>query len=448
MVEKLIKINDGPGCKKPEVSINHLGTPFIVYEKNNDIKLSKYYNNNAVYLKNISHNDFKSYEPDISIPKNGNIHIAWCDQINNQNFIKYIYYDGLVWSKIFNMAMIECDNIEDLRLSVDNSGNVFIVFMAVLPKKNVKCYFISKYGNNISFQDFPVAGRNKHPDIKVNDKYIFITWQHKAGGNRYSIVNQSRLNEPGSKWKNLISVKRGYVQRSKFDIDEHGFSHVVFWEGEDPDRVLNYKQKAINTFVDEKTLSGLKPETYHYCDISVFNKDNMVATMQKGGSSDGNAIFYNWKIKGIWQGFSPLKNSADKKPVKQSVYLNNEKCIITFAEKDRAIWLVEMKKPGIKPIEPPEIKEEDVEKIKKLEKEIVGLNKLNVKLKVDNEAQEKTINEISKKLMLLENPPKWKLFPKKSGIPGFSIDLDGLLKKIWKYILIFAIGVIFCATVF
>ena len=79
--------------------------------------------------------------------------------------------------------------------------------------------------------------------------------------------------------------------------------------------------------------------------------------------------------------------------------------------------------------------------VKQLKKEILKTSTLYVDLNKEKK-------DLEQKVRSLENPPKWKIFPKKSGFPGITFDWKGLLKRIWIYILIFAIGVVSCAIVF
>ena len=128
MAEKTVIIADKKGrvYEKPEVKML-LDKTYVVYREDKDVFLSVYENNKVTEIKNVSDNTFVSYEPELFISKNGILHISWCDQIEEgQHLIRYRSYDSIggEWSEIFELDSLSCNNIEDLRITVDNSGNV------------------------------------------------------------------------------------------------------------------------------------------------------------------------------------------------------------------------------------------------------------------------------------------------------------------------------------
>lgn len=197
--ETLIKIADDSNINyvKPEVKISPSGAIYIVYQADNvesgrsDIFLSKYDNGKVSFVKNLSNSSQHSYEPEIDIRGNGDIHVAWCDESNDNHYIKYRYFNGSTWSVTSTFGSVSGSEIEDLRIKVDDSGNVFVVFM-YWPAS--KCIFISKYGNTVRFEGFPESGRSKHPDVDADSNNVHITWQYRDGGGDYTVAYQRRAN--------------------------------------------------------------------------------------------------------------------------------------------------------------------------------------------------------------------------------------------------------------
>ena len=96
------------------------------------------------FVKNLSENNLHSYESEIDIRNNGDIHTAWGDQQGGTCYIRYRWFNGS-WSGIQTLGQVDnIDNIEDLRIAVDDSGNVFVVFM-FWKDTSVGCRFISIY---------------------------------------------------------------------------------------------------------------------------------------------------------------------------------------------------------------------------------------------------------------------------------------------------------------
>ncbi len=344
--ETLITIANDPNMNydKPEVKIGPYGTIYVAYQADNissgrsDIFLSKYENGKVSFVKNISNSSGYSYEPEVDIRGNGDIHLAWCDEIGTSHTIKYRYFNGSTWSNVQTFGRVTGTMIEDLRIAVDNSGNVFVVFMHFPARRS---QFISKYGNTISFQNFPISGTNKHPDVVVNNDYIHVSSQYNSGS--YNVAYLRRPNRSGSNWDRWISVHGGgLVQRPRLDIDSSGVPHVVYWEGIDPNRTLYYEYKSGSSFVGRKSMFGTaSPQTYHFCDINAANSSNILVSMQKGGWTSGTAIYYNWKVNGVWSGFTLLKKSVGKRPAKVSNDLDsaNLKGVIAFCATNDVVYL-------------------------------------------------------------------------------------------------------------
>jgi chitodextrinase len=353
--ESIIKIaEDGNYAYfKPEVKISPSGDIYIAYQAQNlasgrsEIHLSKYSTSGKVSLvKNLSDSGAYFYEPEIDIAANGAIHAAWADQRGDSHIIKYRYYNGSSWSDVMTFGQVDnTENIEDLRIAVDPAGNVFVVFMHW---PAAKCKFISKYGNDITFESFPMSGRSKHPDVDADNGYVHIVWQYK-GGDEYTIAYQRRPNSRNSAWQNWVDLEFYGTQRPRMCLDSSNIPHVVFFQNFGSTRILWYKKWNGSKFHDLKRMSDPNnAETYHFCDISAANGDNMLVTMQRGGWSGGKNVCYNWKQNGKWSGFSSFSKSYGLSPTKQSIDLAGDRFFAAgaFCEKDDAVYLLVVQEDG------------------------------------------------------------------------------------------------------
>jgi chitodextrinase len=353
--ETLIKIADDGNFAyfKPEVKISPTGDIYVVYQAQNlgtgrsEIYLSKYGIDGKVsFVKNLSESGAYSYEPEIDIPGDGSIHTAWADQNGETHVIKYRYFNGSTWSGITTFGQVgDSDNIEDLRIAVDGSGNVFVVFM-YWPA--ARCIFVSKYGNDISFENFPLSGRSKHPDVDVDSGYVHIIWQYKESGD-YTIAYQRRPNSRNSNWENWVDLEFYGTQRPRMCLDNSNTPHAVFFENFGSTRNLWYKKWEGGKFGGLKIMSDPGgAETYHFCDISAVNPDNMIVTMQRGGWGGGKNVAYNWKRNGDWGGFSSFSETFGHRPSKQSVDLAPDRffAAVSFCEADDAVYLLLVEEEG------------------------------------------------------------------------------------------------------
>jgi PKD repeat protein len=353
--ETLIKIADDSNFAyfKPEVKISSTGDIYIIYQAQNlgtgrsEIYLSKYGIDGKVsFVKNLSESSAYSYEPEIDILGDSSIHTAWADQSGETHVIKYRYFNGSTWSGIMTFGQVDdSENIEDLRIAGDESSNVFVVFM-YWPA--ARCKFISKYGNDISFENFPLSGRCKHPDVDVDSDYVHIIWQYKESG-EYTIAYQRRPNHPNSSWENWVDLEFYGTQRPRMCLDNSNTPHAVFFENFGSTRNLWYKKWEGSQFDGLKIMSDPNgAETYHFCDISAVNSNNMIVTMQRGGWSGGKNVNYNWKRNGDWSGFSSFSQTFGHKPTKQSVDLAHDRffAAIAFCEADDAVYLLLAEEEG------------------------------------------------------------------------------------------------------
>ncbi|MCP4218749.1 MAG: PKD domain-containing protein [bacterium] len=337
---------------KPEVKIAANDDIYIAYQAQDEgsdrseIYLSRYSGGQVTFVANVSESSAYSYEPELEIGANGDIHVAWAEQNGQTHIVKYRYFNGSSWSGITTMGQVtETDNIEDLRLAVDNSGNAFIVFMHW---PIARCKFISKYGNSVSFQDFPLSGRSKHPDVAVDNNNIHIVWQYKNSG-EYTIAYQRRPNQAGSNWESWVDLDYYETQRPRMDLDGANAPHVVFFHDLGSERKLIYKKWNGSRFVDTTTVSEPNAfRRYHFCDISVSDSDNILVSMQFGGWSGGKNVSYNWKREGQWDGFATFSKSHDYKPTNQSIHLDQGRyfAAVAFANRNDEVYLLLAQESG------------------------------------------------------------------------------------------------------
>jgi PKD repeat protein len=354
--ETLVKIAEEANIAyyKPEVEISPSGDIYIAYQAENqssggsEIYLSKYSSSGKVsFVKNLSDSSAYSYEPEIYIPNNGYIHASWADQTNDTHVIKYRYFNGSTWSNTINLGQVgDSENIEDLRINVDEAGNVFVVFM-YWPA--AKCIFISKYGNNISFENFPLSGRSKHPDVAADSNYVHIVWQYKPGKD-YTIAYSRRPNQRGSKWEPWIDLEYYITQRPRMSLAGSNTPHVVFFhKNEKGSKRLFHKQKTGNRFSDVKIMSDPNRfENYHFCDINAASENNIIVTMQRGGWAGGQYVSYNWKRNGTWNGYSAFSKTNGLRPTKQSVDLASDRffAAVAFCQKSDSVYLLLAEESG------------------------------------------------------------------------------------------------------
>jgi len=337
---------------KPEVKIAPNNDIYVVYQAQvagggrSDIYLSKYSEGKVSFVKNISDSAQYSYEPEIDIANDNTLHMAWADQTNDTHVIKYRSFNGSTWSAITTMGQVTAtENIEDLRIAVDPAGNVFIVFMHW---PAARCKLISKYGVTVNFEDFSLPGRSKHPDVVADSNYIHVVFQYKDG-DEYTIAYQRRPNHSGSSWQPWMDLKFYGTQRPRMDLDSSNAPHVAFFENFGSTRNLWYKKWNGNGFDAPKIMSDPSgAETYHFCDISASDSNNIIVTMQKGGWSGGQKVCYNWKRNGEWGGFSFFSESHHYKPTKQSIDLDPDRffAALAFAHQDSAVYLILAEEQG------------------------------------------------------------------------------------------------------
>jgi PKD repeat protein len=356
--ETLATIADDGGTSyfKPEVAIHPSGDVYVAYRAHagngtgrSEVYLSKYGVNGKVsFVKNLSESGAKSYEPEIVISANGNIHTVWGDHSGDTTSIKYRMYNGGSWTGIETLGQVnDIDNIEDLRIAVDPSGNIFIVFMH-WKGLSTGCKFISKYGNDVSFEDWPLGGRAKHPDVAADGNNVHVVCQYKNDG-EYTIAYLRRSNQRYSKWENWIDLDFQGTQRPRMSLDVNNYPHVVFFQNFGSTRRLWYKKWNGSTFDGLRVLTHPNDdETYHFCDVVAVNDQNVLTSIQRGGWGGGKFVGYNWQRNGKWTGYSYFSKSYDFRPTKQSIDTVQDRffAAAAFCHKEDGVYLVLAEEPG------------------------------------------------------------------------------------------------------
>jgi PKD repeat protein len=360
--ETTVKIADDANYTyyNPEVKIGPSGAVYVAYEaKNNitgrsDIFLNKYENGSVSFVKNISESSIRSYWPDIDIAGDGSIHAVWANQSGRTVMVKYRYFDGSAWSGIISFGQInDVDFIEDLRMTVDDEGNVFAVVSQFLSPSVLK--FMSKYGDKISFEEFPFKnGRTKHADIAADKNHVHIIWQYYH--NRQNVIAYSkRENKPGSSWEPFTDLKHNGCQRPRMSEGRDDMPQVTFALKQDSSRRKVYYEKWNGSKFDGiKEVSPLdRTESNNFVDMAAVDLDNVIVTMQQGGAFNGKNISYNWQQNGVWTGNFPFSATTTFTPTRQSIDLKFDRlyAALAFASKEAEVYLLltEEKGSGVNP---------------------------------------------------------------------------------------------------
>ncbi len=342
---------------KPEVCTAPGGVIYVAYEAKNkqtgvsDIYLGKYENDKASFIKNISESPARSYEVDIAAPADGSIHIAWIDQADKNIVAKYRCFNGSAWSDIYTFGELKkVDFVEDLRIAVDKTGNVFVVFTHF---PGAKCWLYSKYGNNIISEDFPFDGRAKHAEMRADEKYVYMAWQYFQK-DLYTIAFSKRPNKPRSSWTPWQDIGHYGTQRPRLQMGLDNTLHLCYAFKTGSSRKMFYKGCQGEGFGLFEEISP--SETFHFFDMAAVDANNVIVTMQKGSGSGGKNVGCNWKRNGVWSGYKAFPGTASREPAWQSIALTPDggQAVLAFAERDAAVHLVFWGERGEEmPNEPP-----------------------------------------------------------------------------------------------
>lgn len=340
----------------PDVKISPTtGAVYVVYEAmdhttgRSDVFLSKYENGSVSFVKNVSEANVRSYWPDIDITNDGKIHIVWANQSGRTVIVKYRSFDGSNWSNIISFGQLnDIDFIEDLRMAVDESGNVFAVLSRFLKPTAMK--FMSKYGDKISFEELPFkAGRTKHGEVAADKDYIHMIWQYYYGGVNH-ITYSRRENKPGSSWQPLLDMKHNGCQRPRMSEGIDDIPQVVFARKDaNARRKIFYEKWNVDKFDSLKEVSPLdRLESNNFAAIAAVDIDNVIITMQQGGSSRGKNISYNWQQNGVWTGNQAFYETTKIQPTRYGIDLKFDSlyAALAFTDREVAVYLLTAEEKG------------------------------------------------------------------------------------------------------
>ncbi len=342
---------------KPQLKYDASGVAYITYaaatvgSNTSNIFLSRFDGSKVQFLRNVSETSLHAYEADLGVSKTGQIHVAWVESRSGSGTqqIRYRSFNGGSWSAIQTLATVtSVDLVEDLRLAVDGSNNVFVVFM-IWPL--ARCKFISKYGSTVRFEDFPVSGRSKHPDVQADGRYVYIAWQHMLDG-RYTILSQRKSNSPSGGWLSTQDLRHYDTQRPRIDADSSYNQHVVYWHDLGATRKMFYKYWTGSAFSSARVVSDADDYlSYHFADFAL-KGSRMIATMQVGGYYGGRAVCANWGKDRAWGTVADIPSSIGLQPAMASVDLTSAgNAAVALASSNKAVYVI--LSDGDAPIPPP-----------------------------------------------------------------------------------------------
>lgn len=276
------------------------------------IKLYSYDGERAVMVKNVSEDSLMAYEPDMTITRDGVIHIVWAegrDGNANTQYLKYRTFDGNNWSPIIILKTLFIDGttggwnlekLDDVRLHVDEDHNVFVAYM-MWPIS--RCAVVSRYGETIYSETFPMGGRSKHPSIAAGKDYVHMTWQQLEGA-EYTIRYARRANAPKAPWNFSYKVAQSGGHRPFLRVDRNDKVHIVYMKDAAGRRELHHRSWAGAAFGGSHLVSDANPGLYHIPMLGPVDDNNVLVHSQtwSGGASN----FYNWKQAGQWGGLKVL----------------------------------------------------------------------------------------------------------------------------------------------
>jgi hypothetical protein len=308
--------------EKNIVRFHPSGMVYVCFKDNIDdqktnkrsIKLYSYDGVKSTMIKNVSENSLMAYEPDMVITLDGWIHISWAEAINgnaNTQYIKYRYFDGADWSPITTLATLNIigttggwnpEKLDDVRLAVDNDHNVIVGYM-MWPI--ARCGVLSRYGDKVYFETFPMSGRNKHASVAVDENYVHVTWQ-QLEGSEYTIRYARRQNKAGAAWSlnQKIVVSGGH--RPFVRVDTNSVPHLVYMKDEPGGtrRDIHYRIWRGSSFSGSTMVSGLNTNLYHTPAIGPMNAENVLIHSQTW--SGGAVNYYNWMQNGKWNAWGVI----------------------------------------------------------------------------------------------------------------------------------------------
>jgi len=292
---------------------------------------------------NISDSSARSLEPDVAVSSSGTVHFAWFDDKGGGVYdLRYRTISGTTPSSIVTLGTVRAnEGVEDLRLAADASDNAAVVWMN-WESGGALCYMATKYPGRTAVDAFPLGQRAKHPDVVMDSSNIHVVWQYTGSftGNVYSILYARRPNRAGSSFETPINLNHPDAQRPRLALDLNNYPYVVYYEDSGDTRQIYGQYWNGSRFTDKRVLGNPgREESYHFLDMAAYSVNDMIMTSQRGGSTGGDGINYNWKLNGQWSGYGGF--SLPGRPASQSTALSRARPLVAvaWADRDEAVRL-------------------------------------------------------------------------------------------------------------
>jgi hypothetical protein len=303
--------------EKMAVEFHPSGALYVMFKaQNNETKkhyvdLYKYDGLRSSFVKHISETDLRAYECDMDITSDGYIHCVWVEAANPNaptHYIRYRYFDGINWSPVQTLRTLQIDGeasghnlekVDDIRLSVDNDGNLFVAYM-IWPAG--RCQTFSRFGTTIYLDPFPFVGRSKHVAVAADDKYVHIGWMGMEGN--YGIYYARRNKVPNAPWTTVIKVIEPLLappDRPFIGVGSDQIPQMLYLKGlEGGGREIHHRSFKNNKFSDPHFVSDSTVGTFHQPRMAVVDSNNLIVVSQIWAG--GARTYYNWMRDGKWSG--------------------------------------------------------------------------------------------------------------------------------------------------
>ncbi len=316
---KLIDVDSGKnGYHKPVVKFGPSGMLYMVHKGGRSVWLNTYDGKELTLVGEVSANSANTaYEPFVFVDANEKVHIAWCEfnsGARSTHYVKYRTYDGSDWSNEIVLKTVNAHAVEDLRLTVDSKGNVFVVGSEEEGDNLVRAFMVSKYGDKLVHDSFS----NKHAWVTADDQFVHIVWQGKHGA-EYSIWYGKKENKADGNWLKKVAKTSHDSARPSIFKDDKGKIHIVYnheavvgtQSNGDPiiQREIWYFDSGDNgeSFNKGQKLKGFG--VTHFLDVSAANGVLYVAA-QDGASQAGTGVLYNVNRGNGWSGFGMIPDTG------------------------------------------------------------------------------------------------------------------------------------------
>jgi len=361
-----IAAKDNHQYNTPETAFGPSGTVYIVYRekslatRDSDIMLCTYDGKELKY-ENVSElalkwDSYDGYFCDVAVDANERVHVVWAglNRLNPANhIIMYRYKQGDQWSPIIDIGTIPMtsseEELEDVRLAVDNNGNAHFVTFRIMAKD---IWYGARYGETIvPMKILPTnyGKSEKHPDVAVDDDYVHVVWMRKVGW-PYAIMYQKWENKLGGTIGPITQVTfpaQPYAnQKSRVRLDGEGTPHhAVFQKHESGSKWLKYYKSNPDGTLPRSYLVSHPSNMmlYHLANIAVrvdSTANSILCAMQLGQSKGGTGVWYSWQRNGIWGPYSLVPNSNGVKHLSVDLSWDGIVAAAVFNEFENRVILI------------------------------------------------------------------------------------------------------------